>query len=655
MSLRAKLYLAFALMIVLVMLTGGLAIRAFIRTNRVVEATRQQVSNVSKILVPANRLATQVYTDINQAALHFYAYSFNGLETDYKSGMENIGQIKERCARLEEYMKMPRAEALAQSNGVLQNAKENLLKVETHALDLHASTQKIDGLQEVVNQRIGEMQAVLDKLYEDIMADVEVQFDDKDAVGMTPERKRLMETWLFLDEVFNQMAKAETSLWKGRGKFGDEASAVFNETAKMITDQRDNVRDFVAAGGFEDPAVEAGYVEIQGRLDAYTEAVGQFAAEWVRCSTLNTSIGQESELVLNAFDALDESTSNLVIGSADDAYNGTVEIDAIVDRSTIGSAIILAIATVIGCALALIITRSIVRPINSVIVSLTHGEQIIGEAAANISQSSQDLAEGVTEQAASLEETSSALEQVSAMTKASAANANNTNANTRKTAELISGGAEDMREMSAAMAKINEQADRISNIIKTIEEIAFQTNLLALNAAVEAARAGEAGKGFAVVADEVRSLSGRSAQAAKDTAELINATVDSVRSGSGILQRLSGSYDEIEKGVGSIGELISQIANAADEQSQGVEQINTAISQMDKITQQNAAGASESAASVQNLEGQITDLRENVATLQSIVSGGNKTRTRRNAPAGRMAPPSRQLTGPAVMRPDYIE
>ncbi|MDR2946884.1 MAG: methyl-accepting chemotaxis protein [Candidatus Adiutrix sp.] len=207
------------------------------------------------------------------------------------------------------------------------------------------------------------------------------------------------------------------------------------------------------------------------------------------------------------------------------------------------------------------------------------------------------------------------------MTKTNAANSHHANENALKTSAMVQTGAKDMSEMSGAMAKISEHSEQISHIIKTIEDIAFQTNLLALNAAVEAARAGEAGQGFAVVAEEVRNLSGRSTQAAQDTAELINATVSSVRDGGDILNRLSESYGEIASSIGNMQSVIGQIAVACEEQSTGVDEINTSILQLNSITQRNSLGADTSAESVAHLEKQIDELGGDIRTLRGIVSG----------------------------------
>jgi methyl-accepting chemotaxis protein len=181
--------------------------------------------------------------------------------------------------------------------------------------------------------------------------------------------------------------------------------------------------------------------------------------------------------------------------------------------------------------------------------------------------------------------------------------------------------------MTKAMEELSASAEKVGAIIKTIEGIAFQTNLLALNAAVEAARAGEAGKGFAVVADEVRNLAQRSAQAARDTATLIEGTVARVRNGSEIATALDADFKEIESGAKDVGRLIAEITSATNEQAQGVDQVNTAVAQMDKVTQQNAANAEESASASEELSAQAETLKEMVDSLVALVTGSRKSTT----------------------------
>ncbi|MDR0362479.1 MAG: methyl-accepting chemotaxis protein [Planctomycetota bacterium] len=332
------------------------------------------------------------------------------------------------------------------------------------------------------------------------------------------------------------------------------------------------------------------------------------------------------------------------------------------------------IGIVASSGLAYFVVSGIVRKLTGITDGLGEASDQVASAANSISESSQGLAEGATEQAASLEETSSALEQMASMTRQNADNATRTSDTTAQTVKRIDEGAKDVGNMTRAMSEITDSAEQISRIIKTIEEIAFQTNLLALNAAVEAARAGEAGKGFAVVADEVRNLAQRSAQAARDTASLIEGTVTRVKKGSEIATDLDSSFKEIEAGARDVGKLIGEIASATNEQAQGVDQVNTAVAQMDKVTQSNAATAEEAASAAEELSAQAETLKGAVGDLVTLVAGGRGTGRvpppsparpmRKGFPAGRHAPgaapvsaKSRQLAAPApqqVMRPDEV-
>ncbi len=271
--------------------------------------------------------------------------------------------------------------------------------------------------------------------------------------------------------------------------------------------------------------------------------------------------------------------------------------------------------------LALIITRSIVKPVNRIIAGLREGAEQVAAASSQVSSASQSLAEGATEQAAGLEETSSSLEEMSSMTKTSADNAQQANELATNARNSANQGQEAMKSMDTAINDIQKSSDETAKIIKVIDEIAFQTNLLALNAAVEAARAGEAGKGFAVVAEEVRNLAMRSAEAAKNTSEMIQESVKNSNNGVEIAGQVAKALEEIVTGINKAGELVNEIASAAGEQAQGVDQINTSVSQMDKVTQQNAANAEESASASEELNAQAEQMNTIVQELVELVGG----------------------------------
>ena len=273
--------------------------------------------------------------------------------------------------------------------------------------------------------------------------------------------------------------------------------------------------------------------------------------------------------------------------------------------------------------LVLYFGRSISKPISRAIEGLNEGASQVAAASNEISTSSQSLAEGVSEQAASIEETSSSLEEMSSMTRQNADNAKEADALMKEANGVVGESNDAMSELTVSMDEISKASEETFKIVKTIDEIAFQTNLLALNAAVEAARAGEAGAGFAVVADEVRSLAMRAAEAAKNTAGMIESTVKKVKTGTDLVQKTNGSFSRVAESAAKVGELVGEIAAASDEQAQGIEQVNKAVIEMEKVVQANAANAEESASASEEMNAQAEQMRGIVEDLRIIIAGSN--------------------------------
>ena len=282
---------------------------------------------------------------------------------------------------------------------------------------------------------------------------------------------------------------------------------------------------------------------------------------------------------------------------------------------------VLPMALLIGAALYFLNQFQIVRPLTATINNINLASEQTNSAAGQVSSASQALAEGASEQAASLEESSASLEELSSMTKRNAENAQMANELAKEARSAADKGAADIQTMSAAMGAIKVSSDDISQIIKTIDEIAFQTNILALNAAVEAARAGEAGMGFAVVADEVRNLAQRCALAAKETTGKIEGAITKTGQGVEICNQVAQTLNAIVLKVRQVDELVTEVAGASNEQTQGIGQINTAVVQMDKVTQSNAASAEECAAAAEQLSAQSFTTKQSVMELMVLVDG----------------------------------
>ncbi len=266
--------------------------------------------------------------------------------------------------------------------------------------------------------------------------------------------------------------------------------------------------------------------------------------------------------------------------------------------------------------------NSIVDKLNELIYEINTAAGQVALGSAQVSEGNQAISQGATEQASSIEELTASVTQIAQQTQENADNSNKSNEMALEAKKAAMDGNEQMKAMLHSMEEINESSENISKIIKVIDDIAFQTNILALNAAVEAARAGVHGKGFAVVAEEVRNLAARSANAAKETTELIEGSIKKVGEGTKIAQGTAQALENIVAGVDNTVKLGEEIAVASNEQAAGIAQVNQGIEQMSQVVQTNSATAQEGAAASEELSGQAEMLREKVSHFKLRESAG---------------------------------
>jgi methyl-accepting chemotaxis protein len=281
-------------------------------------------------------------------------------------------------------------------------------------------------------------------------------------------------------------------------------------------------------------------------------------------------------------------------------------------------------ALILSITAAVIISRSINARLRQVSAQLDVGAAQVSSAASSLSAASQSIAQGASEQASSVEESSAAMEEMSGILKQNTLTVHECRAAASWTRNLVDNGSERMKRLLSAMNAIETASVDIAKTLRSIDEIAFLTSILALNAAVEAARAGPAGAGFSVVAEEVRSLALRAASAARETADKINASMSSSRQGATLCTEVDQGFEEITQRIRDLDTSISAIAKASEEQIQGVAQINGALGQMDKVVQSSAAAAEETASASEELNAQALDLQHNVISLMQLVDGRDR-------------------------------
>lgn len=315
-------------------------------------------------------------------------------------------------------------------------------------------------------------------------------------------------------------------------------------------------------------------------------------------------IGQMAAAFAKMMDSLIEKTKILDQVSSGDL---TPEVRLISDQDTIGISI-----------------RQMLENLNSMFSEINLATEQVSTGSAQIATGAQSLAQATTEQSATVDQLSRSVGNIAAKTQSNAELAEQAARLANSIKDSAEQGAGQMSRMISAVSDINESSRAISTVIKVIDDIAFQTNILALNAAVEAARAGVHGKGFAVVAEEVRNLASKSAEAAKDTGSLIEASVEKAELGARIAGETSAALDTIVAGVAESTTIMGNIARSSDEQNHAITEINKGIDEVIQVVQQNSATAEESAAASEEMSGQSAMLKSLVERFKLRDSGFGK-------------------------------
>lgn len=429
------------------------------------------------------------------------------------------------------------------------------------------------------------------------------------------------------------------SAWQAAMSKSDEGNYTFR-TPKHQARRSENEPDEVEAEALK--ALGEGHQEEWFTIDPSKNAVRYFRPVKLSegCMYCHGDPATSKELWDNSegLDILGQKMEGWKVGEVHGAFEVIQSLDEadrkLASSMMVAGGIVFAALVTVGVLFALFAIYFVEKPVSVVSQRLFEGAAQVAAASTEVSKASQQMAMGANDQAASLEQTSASLEQMASMTKQNAVNATQASSTADVARKAAEQGQNAMAQMSVAIERIKASSVETAKILKTIDEIAFQTNLLALNAAVEAARAGEAGKGFAVVAEEVRSLAQRSAEAAKNTAALVEESQKNAGDGVETSAVVGRQLQEIGGAIQRVAHLIQEVAAASNEQAQGIDQINKAVSNMDRVTQSNAALSQESASSSEQLNAQATELNAMVHELVRLIHGdkGQEVSVHRETP-----------------------
>ncbi|MFW5775264.1 MAG: methyl-accepting chemotaxis protein [Chitinivibrionales bacterium] len=599
MSLGAKIGTGFGALILIAIILGTLAVWNMSRVST-------ETDKLANEFIPEVDISGQIERNSQATMFAMRGYTYSEQEQFYEEAQVNLGKVRK---------------AIEEAKKLADNSK-HLVKLKEAAEDIEEAVTAYEGHSvrtQSVNEKMNKERMVLENAAETYMKacanfleaqNEQMRRETSSGAAAAQLRQRLEKITLINDIIdFGNALRVEN--WRAQAVRDPQLIRTAVANFDSIDDK------FAALRKITYQAEDIRQIDItQDAGNKYKAAMQNIFALWQERDKTQNMREAEANKVLSSAQMIAEAG----IEQTKEIGNQTMSLLGIASTVMI---IGLVFALLMGVFLAVFITRGITKPIRVIIDGLTQGSEQVASASNQVSSSSQSMAEGASEQASSLEEISSSLEEMSSMTKQNAGNSRQAEGLMNESNDLVSQGKNAMGRLSQAIGDISKSANETAKIIKNIDEIAFQTNLLALNAAVEAARAGEAGKGFAVVAEEVRNLAQRAAEAAKDTATLIEGSKKNAEHGVGLADETNKAMESIAEGTSKVANLIQEVAAASNEQAQGIEQVNTAVAQLDQVTQGNAANAEESASASEELSAQAGNMNDIVKNLVRLVEGGN--------------------------------
>jgi methyl-accepting chemotaxis protein/methyl-accepting chemotaxis protein-1 (serine sensor receptor) len=379
--------------------------------------------------------------------------------------------------------------------------------------------------------------------------------------------------------------------------------------------------------------------ELQSKLLA-VRPVSDEVAQLIQKQQMNDALKLVSEKLMPAYDDLQRNARDFLTNQRDRMTADTQDVQASASATRVWAFIFVSLTIACSC-LIIFVVRQMNSGLGGMGTQVSEGAQQVARAAAQMGAISQSLAQGASEQAVSLEQTSASSEQVNQMVQRNARSSREAAEHTNDANRLLTGANQKLEQMLDSMRDISSSSERISKIIRVIDEIAFQTNILSLNAAVEAARAGEAGMGFAVVADEVRNLAQRCSQAAKDTSGLIEESIQHSKTGKVRLDEVAASMRQVTDSATQVQRLSNEVNAGSEEQARAIEQISRAILQIQQVTQQTAASAEEGASAGAQMGAEAEHLQSAVNRMRAMLGmGEHESDHRENARPGNRREPA---------------